>query len=97
MCSITLPATVNSQVSVASLWFGPNRQLRNSSDIIISNTYEVTDGVFQNSLTISSFDTSVHNGRYVCNATVVPMSAYIVGVSAVARRTVTISGLYFTQ
>lgn len=97
LCTINLLTAVNSQVSVVSLWFGPSGQLRNSTNIIISNTYEVTDGVFQNTLMISNFDTSVHNGDYVCNATVVPVPLHIIGVSAVGRRTVTISGSYFTQ
>lgn len=92
LCTITLPVIVNSQVTIATSWFGPNGQLRNSSSVLVSNTYAVTDRVFQSSLTISNFMTSVNNGDYLCNATVVPMSPHVIGTSAVGRRTVTISG-----
>lgn len=97
LCTISVPVSVNSQVTVSTLWFGPNGQLRSSSNVIVSNTYEVISRVFQNSLTISNFNTSVHNGDYVCNATVEPMSPHIVGVSAVGRGTVTISGYCYSQ
>lgn len=98
LCTVTLSATAISQVSVETLWSGPNGQLGNSSSsVIISNTYRISNGVFQSTVTISNYVTSVYNGDYLCNATVVPTSPYIVGISAVARKSVAVSGWYFAQ
>lgn len=92
LCTINLPETVNSEVNVAVLWLGPSGQLRNSSDVSISSTYEVTNGVFQSSVTISNYVTLVDNGDYTCNASVIPISPYVIGISAVGRKRVSISG-----
>ncbi len=92
MCTINLPATVNSEVAVAVLWFGPAGQLRNSSGVSISNTYEVMNGVFQSRVTISNYITSNDNGDYACNASVIPTAPHVIGISAVGRETVSISG-----
>lgn len=92
LCTINLPVTVNSEVNVAVLWLSPSGQLRNSSDVSISNTYEVNNGVFQSSLTISNYDTSVDNGDYTCNGSVIPTSPHVIGISAVGRKRVSISG-----
>lgn len=92
LCTINLPATVNSEVAVAVLWFGPTGQLRNTSDVSISNTYEVMNGVFQSRVTISNYITSTDNGDYACNASVIPTSPHIVGISAAGSETVSISG-----
>lgn len=92
LCTINLPATVNSEVAVAMLWFGPTGQLRNSSSVSISNTYEVMNGVYQSRVTISNYITSIDNGEYACNASVIPTSPHIIGISAVGRETVSISG-----
>lgn len=96
LCTINLPVTVNSEVTIATVWVGPNGWLTNSSDVTISNTYEITDGVYQSSLTISNFVTSMDNGDYRCNATIATLSPYIIGDSAIGRRTVNISGWYFS-
>ena len=93
LCEITLPVVVSSEVTVATLWFGPSGQLRNSSNVTVSNTNEVTDRVFQSSVTLLNYDTAVNNGEYLCNTTVVPTSPYIVGISAASRKSVSISGL----
>lgn len=92
LCTINLPVTVNSEVAVAVLWFGPTGQLRNSSDVSIAGTYEVTNGVFQSSVTISNYITSVNNGDYICNASVIPASPHVTGSSAIGRKRVSISG-----
>ena len=92
LCTISLPVAVNSEVTVAVLWLGPSGQLTNSSDVLISNTYEVTEGVFQSRVTISNYVTSVDNGDYTCNASVIPVSPHVIGSSAVGRKSVSISG-----
>lgn len=92
LCTINLPVTVNSEVTVAVLWFDPTGQLRNSSNVSISNTYEVTNVVFQSSVTIFNYVTSVNNGDYTCNASVIPTSLHVTGISAVGRKRVSISG-----
>ena len=93
LCTISLPTSVNSElITIATVWLGPNGLIRNSSDDTISNAYEISDGVFQSSLTISNFVTSTDNGEYLCNVTVVPLSPHIIGIGAVGRRTVSVSG-----
>ena len=91
-CTINLPVTATSNVAVVTSWLGPNGQLRNSSSVRISNTYEITEGMYQSNVTISNFVTSVNNDDYVCNSTVAPTSPYVIGTSAIGRRSVSISG-----
>ena len=91
-CTTNLPVTATSNVAVAISWLAPNGQLRNSSNIRLSNVYEITEGVYHSNVTISNFVTSVNNGDYVCNSTVVPTSPYVIGTSAIRRRSVSISG-----
>ena len=91
-CTVSLPLTAASNVTVVTSWTGPSGQLRNSSDVTISNAYQVIEGVFQSTVTISNYVTSVNNGDYTCNATVVPTSPYVIGTSAVGSKSVSVSG-----
>ena len=92
LCTINLSVTVNSEVAIGVLWFGPTGQLRNSSNVSISNTYEANDGVFQSSVIISNYSTATDNGNYSCDASVIPTLPHVTGISAVGRKRVSISG-----
>ena len=88
-CIVTLPSTVNSRETVITTWFGPSGQLTNSSDVTISNANGLLQG---SSIAIANFVPADDNGEYICNATVIPSSSYILGNSATTRRMVMISG-----
>ena len=90
-CNINLPSAVTDNVAIEASWTGPSGVLRNSSDVRLSNTYRVSEGVFRSTATISGYDTTVNNGDYVCNATVLATSPYVIGTSGVGRRNVIVS------
>ncbi len=91
-CTITLPSTVNSREEVTTTWLGPSGQIGNSSSLVISNVYEVSDGVLQSNVTISSYVPSINNGEYTCTATLTSSSSYVTGNSGSDRRRVAITG-----
>ena len=91
-CTVSLPMTGSNQVTLTVTWHGPNGQLGNSSNITISGPYAIADQVLQSNVTISNYVRSVNNGEYTCNATIVPVSPYIIGKSAASRKTISISG-----
>ena len=84
--------TGSSEVALSVTWHGPNGQLENSSNVTISGPYSITDRVLQSNLTITNYVRSINNGEYICNATMIPASPYIIGKSAVFRKTISISG-----
>ena len=92
ICTASLQLAVNTGETVVTSWFDSNGQLRNSLSITISNALATANGVFQSSVTFSNFVPSVHNGEYICNATVIPSSSNIVGNSVTGRRRVMVSG-----
>ena len=92
VCTATLPSTANSGETVATTWLSPSGQLRNSSRFSISNSSPVSTRVFRSSVTIANFVPSADNGEYVCNASVIPASTYVVGSSATDRRNLMVSG-----
>lgn len=91
-CTVSLPMTGSSQVALSVTWYGPNGQLRNSSNVTLTGPYLITDQVLQSNVTISNYVRSINNGEYTCNATIVPQSPYIIGKSAASRKTISISG-----
>ena len=94
ICTVTLPVTANSRETVDTTWSGPSGQLRNMSNITISNANVIANGVFQSTLSISGFIPATHNGNYICNANVVPSlsSSHVVGSNATGMRHVMVSG-----
>lgn len=92
-CTVSLPLMSKSEVVVNVTWFGPNGRLQNSSNVTLSGPYSITDQVLQSNLTITNFVRSINNGEYTCNATVNPVSPYIIGNSVVSRKTISISGM----
>ena len=91
-CTISLPAAGSTEVVLNVSWYGPNGQLRNSSNITISGPHFIANQVLQSSLTIINYVRSINNGEYICNATTIPVSPYIIGKSEVSQRTISISG-----
>ena len=93
ICTINLPSAGRSTEMLLNVtWYGPSGQLRNSSNVTISGPFHIADQVLQSSLTITNYVRSTNNGEYICNASVIPVSAYIIGKSADFRRTISISG-----
>ena len=90
-CNVNLPSSVTDNVAIETAWTGPSGELRNSSDVRLSNAYRISEGVFRSTATISGYDTTVNNGYYVCNATVLATSPYVIGTSGVGRRNVRVS------
>lgn len=82
----------SSELVLNVTWYGPNGQLRNSSNVTISGPYSIANRVLQSSLTIINYARSINNGEYTCNATMIPVSPYIIGTSADSRKTISISG-----
>lgn len=91
-CTINLPSTVNNDELIVTTWFGPNGRISNSSSVTLSNTYIIASGVFQSTLTMTSFSPVVDNGEYICNASVIPSSSHVSGNYATARRILVITG-----
>lgn len=90
-CTVTLHSSVNDNELVLTRWFGPGRLLSNPSGAIIT-TVKLSDGVFQSSFRITNFNTTLNNGDYTCNATVISSSSYVVGNTASDSRKVNIPG-----
>ncbi len=91
-CVAELPSTVNNGEIIAATWSGPSGHLSNSSSIAVSDTYAIANGVFQSDVTISGYVPAVHNGEYICNATVIPSSSYVIGSSGNDAQSVMLSG-----
>ena len=91
-CVANLPPTANNGERIAATWSGPSGHLGNSSSITISNTYAIATGVFQSDVTISDYDPAAHNGEYICNATAIPSSLYVIGSSGSDAESVMLSG-----
>lgn len=91
-CLVDLPATVTNGETVVITWSGPSGQLGNSSSVTISNAYATGSGVFQSDVTISDFIPATHNGEYICNATIIPLSSYVIGSSGADAQSVILSG-----
>lgn len=91
-CLADLPPTVNNREMVITTWFSPNGQLDNSSTVTISNTYATANGAFQSDITITEYVPAVHNGEYICNATVIPSSSFVIGSSGTDTGSVMLSG-----
>ena len=94
-CTVTLSQTIDSDVNVAILWYGPD------SDVMLINSsrLEILDinssnGTYISRVTISSYTPSLDNGEYFCNGSVIPLTPYITGNSAVNSRTVRLSGRF---
>ena len=91
-CSITLSSAVNNGERVVTTWSGPSGQVGNSSSVVLSGPYAISNGLYQSDITITAFDPGVHNGEYTCNATVIPSSSYVIGSSITNGRMVMITG-----
>ena len=89
-CTITVDATVNSGVLLASAWFGPSNQLTNSSHALTVDGMAAQ--VYQTNVTIVRADSS-DSGDYTCNATLVSVSSYIIGNSGNGTVALSVEGL----
>ncbi len=91
-CIANFPSIMDGREVVVITWFGPSGQLGNSSSVTVSNVYAVGNGVFQSILVISSFAPAIDNGEYICNATMIRLSSYVIGGSGTGMKEIVIGG-----